>query len=81
MKRTHDDASPPHAAFPAGSCGRANFDISGPGTAAIAALASADLAAEAAAREACQVSALLAAAAISLTNLTPEAMPRLLRHP
>ncbi len=46
-----------------------------------ASLAGGDLAAEAAALEACQVSARLAAAALSLTNLRPDAMPRLLQRP
>ncbi len=40
-----------------------------------------DTAAEAAALEACQVSAMLAAAAMSLTNLRPDALPRLLQRP
>ncbi|MBS4046958.1 MAG: hypothetical protein KG075_11490 [Alphaproteobacteria bacterium] len=44
-------------------------------------LAAGDLAAEAAALEACQVSARLAAAALSLTNLRPDGLPRLLQRP
>lgn len=39
-----------------------------------------DPAAAAAAMAACQVSAMLAAAAMSLTNLRPDAMPRLLQR-
>lgn len=52
-----------------------------PGQPNFAALAGVDLAAEAAALEACQVSAMLATAALSLTNLRPDAMPRLLQRP
>ncbi len=67
---------PPESAISADTSGSA-----GPNQLSFAALAAGDLAAEAAALEACQVSAMLAAAALSLTNLRPDAMPRLLQRP
>ncbi len=80
MKRNHDQISQPDSgdSVPAGpvpACGSAAGPmlLTGP--------SDPDPAAEAAMLEACQVSALLAAAAMSLTNLTPETMPRLLRQP
>jgi len=85
MKRNYDQISQPDSgdSVPAGpvpagpvpACGSAA------GHMLLTAPATADPAAEAAMFEACQVSALLAAATMSLTNLTPETMPRLLRRP
>lgn len=90
MNRKHDQISPPDFATPTGACGRAIPDSlrpespspgsSSPGVPAPALLASIDLAAEAAAFEAGRVSERLATGMLSLTNLTPDSMPRLLRH-
>lgn len=71
MNRKYDQISPPHCATLAGA-------IPGPAPVFLAGI---DLAAEAAAREAGRVSERLAAGMLSLTNLTPDTMPRLLRHP
>jgi len=67
---------PPESIISAETSGSA-----GPSQPSFAPLAAGDLAAETAALEACQVSARLAAAALSLTNLRPDAMPRLLQRP
>lgn len=72
MNRKYDQTSPPDCATLAGAI---------PGSPAPAFLAGIDLAAEAAAREAGRVSEKLAAGMLSLTNLKPDIMPRLLRHP
>ncbi|QDO95822.1 hypothetical protein FNB15_00320 [Ferrovibrio terrae] len=76
MTRKYAQIPPPESANPAGTCGSAIAD-----NPVLASPASIDLAAEAAAFEACQVSAMLAAAAMSLTNLSLDAMPRLLQRP
>lgn len=83
MNRKHDQISPPDFATPTGACGRAipdNSSSPSPDTPKLALLASIDLAAEAAAFEAGRVSERLAAGMLSLTNLKPDSMPRLLRH-
>ncbi|MFN3398806.1 MAG: hypothetical protein ACK4Z4_00570 [Ferrovibrio sp.] len=67
---------PPESTISADTSGSA-----GPSQLSFASLAAGDLAAEAAALEACQVSARLAAAALSLTNLRPDGLPRLLQRP
>lgn len=67
MTKTYIQISPPESAIPDSPM--------------FASPANIDIAAEAAAMEACQVSAMLAAAAMSLTNLRPDAMPRLLQRP
>lgn len=67
---------PPESAISADPSGSA-----GPNQLSFASLTAGDLAAEAAALEACRVSTMLAAAALSLTNLRPDAMPRLLQRP
>lgn len=76
MTRKYTQNPLPESAIPVGACGSAI-----PDNQMLASPASIDLAAEAAALEACQVSAMLAAAAMSLTNLNPDAMPRLLQRP
>lgn len=76
MTRKYTQSPSPESAIPVGTCGSAIPDNPMP-----ASLACVDPAAEAAALEACQVSAMLAAAAMSLTNLSPDAMPRLLQRP
>jgi hypothetical protein len=81
MNRKYDLISPPDSALPAAVCGSALGRSPASDHPIFASLASVDLAAEAAMLEACQVSAMLAAAAMSLTSLTPETMPRLLRRP
>jgi hypothetical protein len=80
MKRNYDRISPsdsagPVPAGPTPTCG----SVVGPTLLTVP--CNPDPAAEVAMFEACQVSAMLAAAAMSLTNLTPEALPRLLRRP
>jgi hypothetical protein len=76
MTKTHTQILPPDSASPANTCDGLIFHQS-----MHASLAGVDLAAEAAALEACQVSAMLANATLSLTNLRPDAMPRLLQRP
>lgn len=76
MTRKYTQIPPPESVIPVGTCGSAI-----PDNPTLASLAGMDPAAEAAAREACQVSAMLAAAAMSLTNLSPDTMPRLLQRP
>jgi hypothetical protein len=76
MTRKYTQSPSPESTSPVGTCSSAI-----PDNPTLASPASIDLAAEAAAFEACQVSAMLAAAAMSLTNLSPDAMPRLLQRP
>jgi hypothetical protein len=76
MTKTYIQIPPAEPASPADTRNNAIFHQS-----MHVSLAGDDLAAEAAALEACQVSAMLAAAAMSLTNLSPDAMPRLLQRP
>lgn len=80
MNRKHDQISPPDCATPTGACGRVIHDSPIPASPALALLASIDLAAEAAAFEAGRVSEKLAAGMLSLTNLKPDSMPRLLQR-
>jgi hypothetical protein len=76
MTRKYTQIPPSESVIPVSTCGSALPDNPIP-----ASPAGVDPAAEAAALEACQVSAMLAAAAMSLTNLSPDAMPRLLQRP
>ncbi len=90
MSRTHDQIPPPESAIPAaarpgntrpvGACGTVLRDTHFTVNRALEPLVSVDLAAEAAALEAGQVSALLASGMLSLTNLQPDALPRLLHR-
>lgn len=96
MNQMYDLISPPDSAVPlntgpvsngpvetgpVGACGSVIRDHSTADTPMLAALADASLAAQAAAKEACRVSEMLAAGVLSLTNLTPDAMPELLQRP
>jgi hypothetical protein len=76
MTRKYTQSPSPESAIPAGTCGSVI-----PDNPLLASPVDIDLAAETAALEACQVSAMLAAAAMSLTSLSPDAMPRLLQRP
>jgi hypothetical protein len=96
MNQIYDLISPPDSAMPVntgpvgtgpvstgpvGACGSAIRDHSAADTPMLAAFADASLAAKAAAKEASRVSAMLAAGMLSLTNLTPDALPELLQRP
>jgi hypothetical protein len=90
MNQIYDLISPPDSAMPVtglvgtgpvGACGSAIRDHSAADTPMLAAFADAGLAAKAAAKEASRVSAMLAAGMLSLTNLTPDALPELLQRP
>jgi hypothetical protein len=76
MNSKYEKITLPDSAIFAGDRHDASF-----GSPDVVSLDHADLAAEAAALEASQVSARLAAAALSLTNLRPDAIPRLLQRP
>lgn len=93
MNQIYDLISPPDSAAPlntgpvstgpaetgpVGACGSVIRDHS---AAELATLADAGLAAKAAAKEAGRVSEMLAAGMLSLTNLTPDALPELLQRP
>lgn len=75
MSRTYDQIPPPESAISAAACGRTIRDTSVPDSLLPVSPAGVDLGAEAAALEAGQVSALLAARMLSLTNLTYDALP------
>lgn len=96
MNQMHDLISPPDSAVPlntgpvstgpvesgpVGACGSVIRDHSAADTPMLATLADASLAAKAAAKEAGRVSEMLAAGMLSLTNLTPDALPELLQRP
>ena len=80
MTRKYQQISPSDSVISVAACGSASRDIPAPDNSMLAAPPGVDLAAEAAALEACQVSALLASGMLSLTNLTSDAMPRLLHR-
>jgi hypothetical protein len=86
MNQIYDLISPPDSATPVNTgpveaCGSAIRDHFAADSPMLAALADGGLAAKAAAKEACRVSELLATGMLSLTNLTPDALPELLQRP